>query len=240
MKTSLGNVPRFLLLCGILAPVTMMAVIIIVGLLTPGYDPISSTISQMGTPDKPYAFLLNGGYFIYGLLIIAAAYGLYQTLAFTPIAGRVAILVSFHGIFTVLLGVFTDVPDIHQRFMAHIVHDIVSILSYVPLMIGILVFRKIAKQDMTLKVTCILGLVIVTAALFSPAFTLFAPLRPISGLLQRIITGGTFAWLTLTFFLLYRKRRRLYGSVETRRSKSKKYPTQQSDLSDLKTTSPVE
>jgi hypothetical protein len=102
---------------------------------------------------------------------------------------------------------------------AHIIHDIVSGLSYMPLIIGIVLFRNIAKGDTTLKVTGILGLIAVAAAVFSPAFTLFGPLKQVGGLLQRITVGGAFSWLTLVFFLLYRKRKQFCSANDESASK---------------------
>ena len=59
MKLKEDNTSRFLLVCGILAPILMMAIIIVVGAITPDYSPISGTISQMGTPNSPFAFLVS-------------------------------------------------------------------------------------------------------------------------------------------------------------------------------------
>ena len=65
---------RFFLFCGILAPIIIGIVIIVVGQLTPDYNQVSDSISWMGIPDRPYAWLLHGGYYVYGILMCMAAY----------------------------------------------------------------------------------------------------------------------------------------------------------------------
>ena len=65
MKTNGNDISRFLLLCGVFAPVMMMFTIFIVGQITQDYNPISDSISQMGIPDRPYSIVLNAGYVVY-------------------------------------------------------------------------------------------------------------------------------------------------------------------------------
>jgi len=210
VKSKEDNITRFLLLCGVFAPIIMMSIIIVVGQITPDYDPISNTISQMGTPASPYAILLNGGYVIYGILMGLAACGLYRSISSTIMAQRMTMLLCIHAIGTILLGVFPDSLDlIPKQFTDDLLHNTVSVISYVPLLVGILVFRRIAYQEKALRVAGILGLVIVAISLPMPTIAMFEPLKPISGLLQRLLSGSSFFWLTLTFFLLYRRRCRL-------------------------------
>ena len=203
MKSSWDSTYRFLLFCGVLAPVMMMVIILVIGQITPDYNPISDSISRMGTPDRPYAVVLHGSYFVYGVLMGTAAYGLCQTMGCTDSAKRLALLLGTHAIGTVLLAVFPDSVDLPLK---HVIHDVMSVISYLPLLAGILIFRGVARQERTLKITGILGLVIIIINLPMPVINIIDPLKSIGGLLQRILSGSSFFWLTLTFFLLYRKR----------------------------------
>jgi hypothetical membrane protein len=213
MKSGGDSVSRFFLFCGVLAPVMMMVIIIVVGQITPGYNPVSETISQMGTPDSPYAIVINGGYVIYGILICLAAYGLYRSISSTTTAQRLAILLGIHAIGTMLLGIFPDSLNLlPKHFADDLLHNIISAISYLPLLIGILIFRGIARQERTLKVAGILGIVILIINLPMPVINMIDPLQSIAGLLQRLLSFGSFFWLTLTFFLLYRKRSALQRS----------------------------
>jgi len=203
MKSSEDSKYRLLLFCGMLAPIIIGVIIIVVGQLTPDYNQISDSISRMGTPERPYAWLLHGGYYVYGTLMGIAAYGLSRTIGSTPRANGLAILLGIHAFGTILLAVF---PDSVNSTARHIVHDIMSATSYLPLIIGIFISRKIARHEMTLKVVGILGIFIIIINLPMPVINMVSPLASIGGLLQRILSGCSFFWLTLTFFLLYRKR----------------------------------
>ncbi len=203
MKSSEDSRYRLLLFCGMLAPIIMGVVIIVVGQLTPDYSQVSDSISRMGTPERPYAWLLHSGYYVYGILMGIAAYGLSRTIGSTPMANVLAILLGIHAFGMMLLAVF---PDSVNSTTRHIVHDIMSATSYVPLIIGIFISRKIARYEMTLKVAGIFGIFIIIINLPMPFINMVSPLASIAGLLQRILSGLSFFWLTLTFFLLYRKR----------------------------------
>ncbi len=210
MKSSEDSKYRFLLFCGVLAPVIMMVVILVIGQITPDYNPITDTISRMGTADRPYAVVLHGSYFAYGVLIGIAAYGLCQTMGCTNSAKTLAVLLGTHAIGTVLLAIF---PDSVNLLLRHLIHDAMSAISYLPLLAGILISRGIARQERTLTVTGILGLVVIIINLPMPVLNIVEPFKPVAGLLQRLLAGSTFSWLSLTFYLLYRKRCALQRTV---------------------------
>ena len=204
MKSNEESKYRSLLFCGVLAPIIVGTIIIVVGQLTPDYSQVSDSISRMGTPGSSYAWLLHVGYYVYGILMGMAAYGLSRTIGSVPRANSLAILLGIHAFGTVLLAVF---PDSVDSMFKHIVHDVMSTTSYLPLLIGIFVSRRIARQEITLKVVGILGIFILIINLPMPFINMVSPLATIGGLLQRILSGCSFCWLTLTFFLLYRKYR---------------------------------
>ena len=105
MKANVDNLPRFLLLCGVFAPVMMMVIIVFLGHISPDYNPVSDSICQMGIPGRPYAVVLNGGYILYGILMGTAACGLYQSTGSGIIAKRLSILLCLHAAGTALLGI---------------------------------------------------------------------------------------------------------------------------------------
>ena len=119
---------------------------------------------------------------------------------------KLAILLGTHAVGTITLAVFPDSTDLPFK---HIIHDVMSAISYLPLLAGILISRKIFCQERALKVIGILGLVIILINLPMPLINVISPLRSISGLLQRLLAGSSFFWLTLTFLILYRKYREL-------------------------------
>jgi len=196
---------RFLLLCGVLAPVMMMAVILVVGQITPDYDPVSNTVSQMGAAERPYASVLNAGYMAYGIMMAAAAYGLSQSMGLTRRAKMLAVLLGVHAAGTMLLGVFPDTLDLAPKGLTDdFLHNTVSVVSSLPLLVGILVLRGIARHRRALKAAGILGMVVIIVNLPMPVIPMVDALQPVSGLLQRLLSGSSFLWLALTFGLLFR------------------------------------
>jgi len=184
----------------------IMVIIIVVGQITPDYNPISDTISQMGTPNSPYALVLNISFVIYGILIGVTAYGFHRRLRYTAMGNTLVILLSIHAIGTMLLTVFPDSPDFTgKHFTDDILHNTFSAISYPALLVGILVFTRIARQEKVLKATITLGLVVVILNLPLPVITMFDPFKPISGLLQRLFIASSFLWLVFTSLLLYKK-----------------------------------
>ncbi|MFC1860539.1 DegV family protein [Chloroflexota bacterium] len=73
-------IARILALCGILAPPTIIIVIIIAGLLTPGYSQLTDIISSLIGQDSAKLGLMTAGFIAYGVLIIGFSYGLYLRL----------------------------------------------------------------------------------------------------------------------------------------------------------------
>ena len=206
METKEDKISRFLLICGVLAPVMMIIIIIIVGEITPNYSPVSNTISQMGTPNSRYAIVLNSGYVFYAILMGSASYGLYRSMNFTTTARTLAILLGIHASFTGLLGIFADTLDVLPKsFSDDFIHNSIAAISYSPLILCIFIFRRVALQDRTLKVAGTLGLLVIAINLPLPITPYIGPLEVINGLLQRLLTGSAFLWLTLIFILLYRK-----------------------------------
>ena len=209
MKSSEDSKYRLFLFCGVLAPMILGVVIIVVGQLTPNYNQVSESISRMGTPDKPYAWLLHGSYYFYGILIGIAACGLNRTIGSISKTNILAILLGIHACGMMLLAVF---PDSINSTFKHITHDIMSVITYLPLIIAIFISRRIARHELTLRVVGVLGIFIIIINLPMPIINLVSPLASIGGLLQRLLSGCSFFWLSLTFFLLYRN----YHSIECR------------------------
>jgi hypothetical membrane protein len=206
MKLDLDRISRFFLLLGAFAPMTMIIIVIVVGQITPDYNPISDTISQMGTPNSPYSLVLNSGFVIYGVLMGVAAYGFHRRLRYTAMGNTLVILLSIHAIGTILLTIFPDSLEFTgKHFTDDILHNTASAISYPALLIGILVFTRIARQEKALRVIAIIGLAVVISNLPLPFMAMFGPFKPISGLIQRLLMASSFLWLVLTSLLLYKK-----------------------------------
>ncbi len=202
MKSNKETKYRLFLFCGMMAPIILGIAVVIAGYLTPDYDQITDTISQMGIPDRPYAWLLHGGYYVYALLMGIAAYGLSRTMDSVLGARNLAMMLGIHAFGTMLLAVF---PDSDNSIIKHLVHDVMSVAAYLPLIIGIFISRNLARREIILKTAGILGIFIIVVNIPMPVINLIHPLSLVGGLLQRILSGLSYLWLVLIFYLLYRK-----------------------------------
>ncbi len=198
---------RSLLLCGVVAPILLASAIFTVGQITTDYNPVADTISQSGTPDNPYSIVLNAGFVVYGILICGVAVGFFRRLRYVPITRVLVVLLIIHGVSSMMLAVFPDSLDFPGKHLSDdMMHNIFSATSFSALLAGILVFAKIAQPDKTLKGIAILGVVVFILNLPLPLITLFAPFKPIAGLLQRLFTASWLIWLVLASLSLYQKR----------------------------------
>jgi hypothetical membrane protein len=94
-------------LAGIGGPLLYVVVVAVTGYLTPGYDPVTQWISELGATGAPYATVFNViGPGLFGLLSIVFATGLWRALRGGPLAFAVAVLVGIAGIAGILEGVF--------------------------------------------------------------------------------------------------------------------------------------
>ncbi len=193
-----------LLLC-ILAPMAIMAIIIIVGQITPDYDPVSDTISLMGAREKPYSFILNTGYVIYGALICTAAYSLYKGVKHSSLTKTLVVLLIIHAFGSICLAIFPDKPGATGGFFtANIIHNTFSGISHVALLSGILVYSISNLRRKTARIIAIIGIAIVVINIIMPLINVFSPLKDIAGLSQRFFIFCSFSWVILTSTLLYR------------------------------------
>lgn len=118
----------------ILGPIQSVLGWVICGLLTPGYDPVRQTISELASPEAP-THLLQSAFFLLGgtLTIVAGVYA--RTLA---MPGRVALVLS--GICTYGLTFFPT-PLIGWSLW-HRVFAIASFVLSAGWLLGAMRFRK--------------------------------------------------------------------------------------------------
>lgn len=67
---------RLLAICGIIGPILYTSVLIIVGLLRPGYNHVTQYMSELDEVGGPNAIIMNiAGFTMLGLLMVAFAFG---------------------------------------------------------------------------------------------------------------------------------------------------------------------
>jgi hypothetical membrane protein len=197
---------HFIYSLSIFTPVMMMAIIIVVGQITPDYNPVSETISQMGARERPYSVVLNSSYIIYGMIIIGIVYSLYRKLFHTNMIKTLAVLLVIHAVGSIFLAVFPDKPDTSGGYFSeNIIHNTFSGISYIALLLGILIYSMAALKVKSTKIIAIAGIAVVSINLAMPLINVVNYLNEISGILQRFFIFCSFSWIIVLSILLYRR-----------------------------------
>lgn len=95
---------RFLIVCGLVAPVIRLGLIVTLGALHPTYSQATDFISELGAPDSPYADVMNYvGISLVGLLLAGFSVPLWQA-APDSVGKAGAALLFLSGISFVVVG----------------------------------------------------------------------------------------------------------------------------------------
>jgi len=100
---------RLYALCGVIAPIFFVLMVIVEGFLVPGYSHMTQQISDLGAYALygSYALLQNLNFFVFGILLVAFAIGLRQEL---PASKAITTSLGLCGVTFFLLGFFPNEP----------------------------------------------------------------------------------------------------------------------------------
>jgi hypothetical membrane protein len=177
-------------LSGIAGPILFTILVIVEGLLRPGYSQVAQVISELGQVGTPNAILQDANFVATGLLLIAFAVGLYRGIG----RGRfvtlgIALFLVFPGVM-VLVGTLFPLPDP--------VHTPLSIAGFIVLIVAVFVvsfgLRKDDRWKRLASYSLGTGVVLVGLLLLIIA-TGQGVLAPYFGLLQRLFIVPVFLWI---------------------------------------------
>ena len=183
-----AQLSRYLAVCGVLAPVVVIAFVLIGASVTPGYSHISDTISKLASPGTPHPEWMNAGFISYGILMTGLSFAVRQCLA--PRTGSVIVwlMIVIHGLGIIFAAVFpydlSIIYGIHS--LEGILHHLVAITSCVAFMIGMLVMDRIVSAEPTWRTVTILSFVAVFVVSVLFVLSLFPFARGFEGVLQRV------------------------------------------------------
>jgi len=180
-------------------PITML-VAAIGGALTPGYNPISDTVSAIAL--GPLGWLQTANFYFFGLSVIA--FGLALAMALPGTAARAAAaLLGLSGLSLIAAGAFPAIVVDGEPTPSALLHGLAFFGTFLPLpgAYAFMALRVAGEPGWR-------GHALYSAALASSVFFLFAvvgvladpgaPLAFIAGLLQRVLLIVAFSWLMLT------------------------------------------
>ena len=197
---------RILSICGILAPPTIVTIIAVAGLLIPGYDQLTESISSLSGQDSPRPEIMTVGFIVYGALIIGFSYGLYLRLPRGIKARIIWLTLTLYGIGMILASVFQDSPGMASDITntEGTIHNITITTAFFSLLIGMWLFaRSVYKKPSWFGFT---WFTIISAVLGLTMSIIFLVQSHItySGLLQRIFYIIPLIWIEMVSIWLLR------------------------------------
>lgn len=180
--------------CGIAAPFLFFLTAGILGMITPGYDPVTQLISELGETGAPSAWAMNFfGFGVTGALILAFTPGLYVALDTKKVAAAGCGFVALSGVLFVAMafvscdrGCIPITPEGGLHLLLGLCAAIAGVAAAFLLAFPMkthTAWRGIWQYSL---VTGVLALLILPA---------FVSLVAIEGFLQRVLVGVIFLWL---------------------------------------------
>ena len=183
-----AQLSRYLAVCGMLAPLALIAFVIIGASFTPGYSHITDTMSKLAAIGAPHAEWMNAGFISYGILMIGLSLAVRQCLPNKTGSTIAWILIALHGLTITLAVVFpydsSILDGIHSP--EGILHHLVSIISCAAFIIGILIMDRIVYAEPEWRHVTIISFFAVSIVCMLFVLSLFPVVRDIEGLMQRV------------------------------------------------------
>ena len=188
-------------LCGILAPIIFWLMVIVEGLIRPGYSPVHNFVSDLGVGSL--GVLQNINFMVFGLLTIGLGLGLHVSL---PISRSRSLkagiwLVIIFGILIILAGVFPE------NYGSGALHTSVSAFAFLSIIAAqLLVWKGLKGRDVAIWgnyriYSLVSGLLsIIFLILLQITISDFPAYQ---GLVQRLFLVVPWIWVGVTGLVLY-------------------------------------
>lgn len=195
------NRQRFFALCGIIAPILFLLVVIVASLIRPGYSQTFNFISDLGV--GPYAVIQNINFIIFGLLSMGFALGLRATL---PAPHGRALKAGIWFVIIFSLGILFA-GFFPEDYLSQVPHNLVSALAFVSIIAAqLLIWRGLKNADSAVwgnyrKYSLISGLL--TFLLLILLRVAISTGSDYQGAAQRAFLAVPWIWIEITALKLY-------------------------------------
>jgi hypothetical membrane protein len=184
---------RALLICGLVAPLVLAVFVVAVAEVTPGYNPVTDTVSHFAAQGASHGEFMASGLVVVGLLIDAFAIGLSRSFA----RGGVAVWasLSIHGTALALSGIarnYGEYPGA-PRNLEGFLHNMFGIVAALGLASGMVCVARAAHWTPGWHRLTTWSLIAAAAVAFGGLVFLRAP-QPDHGLVERSTYLVATAW----------------------------------------------
>lgn len=192
-------------ICGIIILPIDVVIFYILGALTPGYNSLTKTISELGETGAQYALLTSIYFIISGIIIILFSLGLNEGITESKGSWIGPFLLAMEGGFDFIgSGVFPCDVDCAGQTFSGMMHYVVSLVGLVCLTLAPFFIWKTLKKDEKWagyeKFSLIMGILL----LFLVGFFMISFITQLLvGLLQRILYYTYLTWIFVLAIKLY-------------------------------------
>ncbi|UCB43777.1 MAG: DUF998 domain-containing protein [Dehalococcoidales bacterium] len=192
-----ARLSRYLAICGMLAPLAAITCVLAGASVTPGYDHIRNTISELSAVGAPHPVWMNAGFISYGILMISLSFAVRQCLA--PRSGTtiVWLMVVIHGVGVILAAVFPYNAAITEGIhsLEDIIHHLVSIIGCVAFIIAMLVMARMVSAEPAWRTVTRLSFAAIAIVSVLFVLSLIPIFEDVAGLLQKISALAMFIYI---------------------------------------------
>lgn len=197
---------RLYAICGVIAPIFFVLMLVVEGFLVTGYSHMTQQMSDLGAYSLygSYALLQNLNFCVFGILVVAFAIGLRQEL---PASRGITVTLGLFGAMFFLLGFFPDQP-IPWPAVAH--YLIAWAGGFSILLSEFFAWRRLrnpaaGEEDAWTRYGAFSLASLVLAIISFLVFAIFGqPGSPVTGLLQRVAEFFILLWVEVMALRLFR------------------------------------
>ena len=177
-----------LAVCGVVAPVILIVLIVIGAAVTSGYSHASDPISQLAAEGSPHPGWMSTGFITYGIMILGFGFLLYRSAREHRLAWLVLLFYVLHGVGFLLGGVFADDSRAVESVStpSGILHNVWIIIGCSSFVIGTFVFAWLKRNDPTWRLIARIIIVFLIIILLTFIISQIPALAGAEGVLQRV------------------------------------------------------
>ncbi|UCB44014.1 MAG: DUF998 domain-containing protein [Dehalococcoidales bacterium] len=177
-----------LAVCGVVAPIILIILIVVGAAVTSGYSHASDPISQLAAEGSPHPGWVSTGFITYGIMILGFGFLLYRSVREHRIAWLVLLFYVLHGVGFLLGGIFADDSRTAEAASttSGILHNVWIIIGCSSFLGGMLVFAWLKRNDPVWWLIARIFIVFLIIILLTFIISQIPALAAAEGVLQRI------------------------------------------------------
>lgn len=189
---------------GLIGPIIYAIVLFSLGILEPGYDPISQSMSELGAVDAQNALVMNTlGFPLLGLFFILFSVGVHQNISSDKAARIGPLMIAISGVFLLLTGIFQcDSGCIDVTLHGELHSFFATLAAIVMIPVPLTIIPHIYSDESWRHYIRISWFIVIMASIVSLLY-MFPELEAWTGLLQRLAMAGPLIWIEVTAFKIH-------------------------------------